>query len=354
MSVYPGSIAELGVLFTNMHNNMLSGAPLAGTLEIIRKQFEAHAVALSIEPRGRSGEPVVCIAKTPDRQSSPPDDAEIRPADQRTELAELMERYHCLSASQTASNAKICYSLSICRDRGGAIFDPDDAALAEILLAQLGRSMEVASRIDSSEVQRMLYSDVLDRLHVGVVIADATGKATSISAAAERLLSARDGLLLQNGRLRAESGCEDKEFQAAFRGALQRASSDAPESARGLSLTKRSGARTLGVMIRPVVSGAKATSVAIYIRDCGAAPEVESEFVRQIFDLTPAEAAVTRRLTAGLSLEDTATALDISRNTARAHLRSIFSKSGITRQTELVRLVLNSAVILGGRPRPAI
>jgi DNA-binding CsgD family transcriptional regulator len=80
---------------------------------------------------------------------------------------------------------------------------------------------------------------------------------------------------------------------------------------------------------------------------------VESEFVRQIFDLTPAEAAVTRRLTAGLSLEDAASSLDISRNTARAHLRSIFSKSGITRQTELVRLVLSSAALLGEKPQQA-
>ena len=104
-------------------------------------------------------------------------------------------------------------------------------------------------------------------------------------------------------------------------------------------------------MIRPVpTSTGSSNAVAIYLRDCDSVPEVESEFVRQIFDLTPAEAAVTRRLTAGLSLEDAAHSLEISRNTARAHLRSIFSKSGITRQTELVRLVLSSAVVLGERP----
>jgi DNA-binding CsgD family transcriptional regulator len=31
----------------------------------------------------------------------------------------------------------------------------------------------------------------------------------------------------------------------------------------------------------------------------------------------------------------------------RAHLRAIFSKMGVTRQTELVRMVLNSVVQLG-------
>jgi DNA-binding CsgD family transcriptional regulator len=102
--------------------------------------------------------------------------------------------------------------------------------------------------------------------------------------------------------------------------------------------------RTLGLVVAPCEPG----TVAIYLRDCEAEPRVETDFVRKIFDLTPAEAAVTGRLAAGLSLEETATALAISRNTARAHLRSIFSKNGISRQTELVRMVLNSAVMLGG------
>ncbi|MNU04988.1 hypothetical protein D3C72_2496320 [compost metagenome] len=49
--------------------------------------------------------------------------------------------------------------------------------------------------------------------------------------------------------------------------------------------------------------------------------------------------------------------LNIRRNTARAHLRAIFSKTGVRRQTELVRIMLNSVMAVGqaespsGRPR---
>nr|MDT0253635.1 LuxR C-terminal-related transcriptional regulator [Endozoicomonas sp.] len=49
----------------------------------------------------------------------------------------------------------------------------------------------------------------------------------------------------------------------------------------------------------------------------------------------------------GLTLDETAEELGISRNTARAHLRSIFSKTGVTRQTMLVRLILKSVATLG-------
>jgi hypothetical protein len=47
------------------------------------------------------------------------------------------------------------------------------------------------------------------------------------------------------------------------------------------------------------------------------------------------------------AIYDAAEALNIRRNTARAHLRSIFSKTGVRRQTELVRIFLNSVVMLG-------
>ena len=68
--------------------------------------------------------------------------------------------------------------------------------------------------------------------------------------------------------------------------------------------------------------------------------------MRQLFDLTPAEAALALLLANGLSLDEAAEQLNIRRNTARAHLRMIFSKTGVTRQTELVRTLLNSVISL--------
>ena len=49
----------------------------------------------------------------------------------------------------------------------------------------------------------------------------------------------------------------------------------------------------------------------------------------------------------GLTLDEASDALGISHNTARAHLRSTFSKTGVTRQTMLVRLILRSVATLG-------
>lgn len=69
--------------------------------------------------------------------------------------------------------------------------------------------------------------------------------------------------------------------------------------------------------------------------------------MRKLFDLTPAETSLAILLTNGLTLEEAAEELGISKNTARAHLRSIFSKTGVTRQATLVRILLGSVVPLG-------
>jgi len=341
MTFHSRSITEFGQLLSRLSRSFADGAPVEEILGNIRDHFDACGAAL--EQRGRQVETTILL-------STDPEIAACRP-ERGPDLGALCDSYHSISLTEeTGADEAATLVLWLFRARDAGRFDAEETAMAGIVASQLARNIELAKRMGSSEVERALYSDILDKLNVGVAIVDCAGRVANASAVARKFFSDRDGLQMQGGRIRAVNSVEDRELQAAIKAASQRMPNGEAGPSRGLSLTKHSGARTLGVMIRPVSMDAASTnSVAIYIRDCDLAPDVESEFVRQIFDLTPAEAAVTRRLTAGLSLEDAASSLDISRNTARAHLRSIFSKSGITRQTELVRLVLNSAVILGER-----
>ena len=69
--------------------------------------------------------------------------------------------------------------------------------------------------------------------------------------------------------------------------------------------------------------------------------------VRRLFDLTLAESSLALALADGLTLDEASDRLSIRKNTARAHLRSIFAKIGVRRQTTLVRLLLSSVIWLG-------
>lgn len=348
MTFHPRSVVEFGLFFNRVSDSLLSGAPLAQSAELIRRQLAATAAVVRIEERSATAGQGLLVVAEADAASD---------TDGAARLAELQETCHQISASATAEEDGARYTLWVFRDLAAPGFDTEEASVCEILVSQLKRGTELSARIGATEIERALYSRVMDRLSVGVVILDENARIVKCSAAAEAALATRDGIQLHAGRLRATSAREDRDLQAAIRTALQSVAAGEVPPSRGLSLTRPSASRNLGVIVQPVPGGraglATSARVAIYIRDPEASAEVEGELVRQLFDLTPAEAAVARRLTAGLSLEDAASSLDISRNTARAHLRSIFSKSGITRQTELVRLMLNSAAVLGDHARVA-
>jgi DNA-binding CsgD family transcriptional regulator len=230
-------------------------------------------------------------------------------------------------------------------------FSDEEQALCAMLVPHLVRAVRLSSRLRLTESELSFYAKALDRMLVGAVILDEKGHLLRATATAEAILGGRDGIRILGGRPHAEAPGEDRELQQIIRQALA-AGTGEEAPARAISLTRPSGARNLGVVVQPIrqsdiLAGPGRAAVALFIRDPERSAEIESEVLGRLFDFTPAEAAIARCFADGMSLERAASELDISRNTVRAHLRSIFSKSGISRQTELVRLLLNSAAVLG-------
>jgi DNA-binding CsgD family transcriptional regulator len=57
------------------------------------------------------------------------------------------------------------------------------------------------------------------------------------------------------------------------------------------------------------------------------------------FKLTPAETRMFEQLATGATVAEAAETLAIAKTTARTHLSRILSKTGVTRQTDLVALI---------------
>ena len=85
----------------------------------------------------------------------------------------------------------------------------------------------------------------------------------------------------------------------------------------------------------------------MFISDPDLQEPASGQILGDLFGLTPAEARLAILLARGLNLAEVSTAQNISQHTARAQLKSIFAKTGVSRQAELVRLVLKSVASLG-------
>ena len=66
----------------------------------------------------------------------------------------------------------------------------------------------------------------------------------------------------------------------------------------------------------------------------------------ELFGLTATEARLAIRLADGLSLREAAELMEVTESTVRTYSKRIFGKTGVSRQSELVRLVLKSVVQL--------
>ena len=63
-----------------------------------------------------------------------------------------------------------------------------------------------------------------------------------------------------------------------------------------------------------------------------------AELLEHLWGLTPTEARLAAALVEGRTVSDFLDESGISDNTARTHLKRVFHKAGVTRQSELIRL----------------
>jgi DNA-binding CsgD family transcriptional regulator len=242
----------------------------------------------------------------------------------------------------------------ITRPKSSPGFSSNERALCAMFLPHLRRALNIHNLLDRSESLSELYAQAISRLSVATLVLDESGSVLRINPVAQGILATGDGLKLVGGRLEATYPSDNRELQRLIRGAFGQ---DTLKTAEAMSVTRPSGQVNLGLVVEPIPSMDWADekgkpAALVYIRDAASKSLASEVVTKQLFNLTKAETALAMELANGLSLEDAAQLLSIRRNTARAHLRSIFSKTGVRRQTELVRILLNSVVALGKPQAP--
>lgn len=242
--------------------------------------------------------------------------------------------------------------LRVTRAEGTDTFSEQDKDLIRLILPHLKRSIRLHTRLDFLETERQLFAGTLNRMLLGIISYDEQGNILETNEEARRILNENDGLWLKGDVLRLERIKEERELHRMVRRAIAGESDDA-SMVEALAITRPSGRSSIGALIKTVPAGpwsegGNRPAAVVYLRDPEAnAAQPSHELVRRLFGLTRMEATLALLLAEGLTLDEAAEQMNVRRNTARTHLRSIFCKTGVTRQTMLVRLLLNSVIRLG-------
>jgi DNA-binding CsgD family transcriptional regulator len=247
---------------------------------------------------------------------------------------------HALGVNLASDNGTIC-RLRLYRMAYEQPFSEEEKQRLRDLLPHFRQALRLANRLELQDTQNEMYEGALNRLHIGTVVLDENQQVLRCNEVARTLLDESDGLRWSDKSLDTHYRNERHLFKELLdSGSLQ------PQV---MSVSRPSGKRKLGLVVRSIPlreesEGKGRPAWIIFICDPEAQTKAPREVMRRVFEFTPSEANLAMELANGLSLDEAAEVLGIRRNTARTHLRAVFAKAGVTRQAELVRLVLNGVI----------
>lgn len=186
----------------------------------------------------------------------------------------------------------------------------------------------------------------LDRARSTVATLEAIGLPAAALTPNGRVVSANAGFLASEPRIRIGAGnlveLASAPAQALLLDAL---SSAATSSGLGKSIPVRASGQQPAFVthVVPLRGGgldvfAGALSI-VFITSMVPSASPAPSLLQALFDLTPAEARTASQITQGKSIEQISLASGIAQNTIRTHLKSVFQKTGVERQAELVSLL---------------
>jgi DNA-binding CsgD family transcriptional regulator/PAS domain-containing protein len=236
-------------------------------------------------------------------------------------------------------------------------FSGRDAKAFQLLSPHICRTIKISHALDLRTLKSDSLEAALDALSAGVFLLDGEARVVHANHAGERQVKAGSALRVVNNRLSPTSHSAGD----AFIGALSlKVDADKHLSATPHSIAMpATDGEGLIATILPLADGKRSGLMsswsahwAVFTQDPMSAPNIPGEAFAKLYGLTGGELRVVLAVAPGLGAMEAAELLGLSEPTVRTHLQRSFEKTGTTRQTELIRLLMASMPPIHGRPEP--
>ena len=250
--------------------------------------------------------------------------------------------------------SSIIWTLSNPTERGG--WQSDQVEMIENLFPHIRQFVRVRHALAGAGALGASLTELLDNTQIGVIHLNRRGQIVLANNPARAILRQGDGLSDRDGFLDAQEPADDARFKRLLTRALPTLGGQAISGS--MTVGRSPKLPRLVLHVNPV--GARQTAFAprhvaatVLVIDPGSRPRVDANLVAATLRLTPSEGRIAASLAEGNSVRDIAVMNSRAENSVRWHIRQIHRKLGISRNTDLVRLVLSISAYAGleGRNR---
>ena len=219
-------------------------------------------------------------------------------------------------------------------------------AMVRRLTPHIRQFIRVRQALVRAQARDTTVTALLDNPRIGVVHLDRRGRILAANDRARGLLRHGEELSDADGVLQARAPDDRGRLARLVAEALP--TSGAVPVSGSMQLGRVSGLPPFVVHIKPVGVpqpdyGARPVAALVLIVEPGRHPRLDSALVARTLRLTPAESQVAAWLADGKTVRDIALATGRRESTIRSHVKHMFAKHGLSRQADLVRLVLSLA-----------
>jgi len=199
-------------------------------------------------------------------------------------------------------------------------------------------SLEAASAEPTAAA--MLANWLLKAAPFPVLVVTENARILYVNPLARDVLKGCDGVEMRYGTLKLQR----EEDQARFGHLLKRTgTADANGEAHVLRIERPSGKRAFALtLLRPEGADPSVPMWIVLISDTSERMSLQPHWIEAMFGVTRGEARVLALVSAGMSAEDIGASLEIATATVRVHLRNVYRKLKINRQSDLVATILKA------------
>lgn len=271
-------------------------------------------------------------------------DAELKRTAFHGDWLRQLDIFHMMGAVLPIGDDSIGI-LGIHRPERAGFFSQADRHQLAGLLPHLLRAFQLRRKLARSQSIASTLSLVLDQSEYAIVVVDGDRNMVFANANAERLLGQNTEIGVRQGKLVAHRPEISSRLAYLVSQCVQTASGRVGTPG-GCIPIRRWERLPISLTVAPLhgLSGDDGMTerAVIFIRD----PEAHSVSMmrlRELFGLTPTEAAVAKALAEGRSPDQIAHNQGIGLGTVRSHLKKILLKTGTSKQGQLVSLLLRTS-----------
>ena len=237
--------------------------------------------------------------------------------------------------------------IAILRDEAAGEWSKGELRVVDEVLPHLKRALNIYSEFTHLRLKQDALLKGLDRLVIGLILYDHNAHPVYINPTAKAIIEQHPALQLQDGDLLLTNPEDEKALRKTIVDTAHIDPDDSWKQSVAIGITHPDVESPLPILVTPMhahlitsdldYEGAK---VAVFLSDPNLQQPISVDSLVSVYNLTPSEAQVSIGLANGHSIDEIANQSHHSAHTIRSQLKSVFRKTGVSRQSELIKLLL--------------